>query len=254
MMKSSPLKIDEAYLLDYFSRQDEENVKFWDRLGHRPDLSDKTVLDFGSGLGSICIDVARSGVRKIVGIDIESRNINFSKKNLEENFSEYINKVKFEKVDLLKWETQEKFDVILSKDTFEHTLELNKVLQEMKNRLNDGGKIYIGFGPLYNFYNGDHGRTGAVLPWFHLIFPENFLLRRINKKRINKIRSIEDLGLNKYSFKRYEYILKNSGLKIDYFKVNCTNHPAAILFNILRNIKIFKEYCTFNIYCILTKN
>ena len=48
---------------------------------------------------------------------------------------------------------------IVSKDTFEHTQDLNSVMTRFYNLLNQNGKVYLGFGPLYNFYNGDHGRT-----------------------------------------------------------------------------------------------
>ena len=240
--------------LEYFSRGEKENKKFWDRLGGKPNLSDKNVLDFGSGHGSMCIDVAKAGAKKVVGIDIEKKNVIFSNKNLEKNFPEYKKNTRFENVNLLTWKSDEKFDVIFSKDTFEHTLDINKVLEEMKNRLNDHGKIYLGFGPLYNFYNGDHGRTEAMLPWFHIIFSENFLLKRLNKKRKINIGSVEELGLNKYSFKKYEETIKNSGLEIKYYKVNCTNNPIAIIFRIIRKIRFLREFCTFNIYCVLQKS
>ena len=248
-MEKNLLKED----LEYFTRGEKENKKFWDRLGGKPNLSNKSVLDFGSGHGSMCIDAIKAGAKKVVGIDIESYNVNFANNNLLKNFPIYKDKVIFKKIDLLNWNNPEKFDIIFSKDSFEHTLNLDKVLQEMKNKLTDDGKIYLGFGPLYNFYNGDHGRTGALIPWFHLIIPENYLISRINKKRKNKINSIEELGLNKYSFKKYQYIIENCGLEIEYFKTNCTNNPIAVFFRILSKIKLFREYCTFNIYCILKK-
>ena len=248
-MEKNLLKED----LEYFARGEKENKKFWERLGGKPDFSNKTVLDFGSGHGSMCIDAIKSGAKKVVGIDIESHNVNFANINILKNFPMYKDKVIFKHVNLLDWKNLEKFDVIFSKDSFEHTCDLDKVLNEMKNKLNNEGKIYLGFGPLYNFYNGDHGRTGAILPWFHLIIPENFLIHRINKKRKDKIHSIEELGLNKYSFKKYQNIFENCGLEIEYFKINCTNNPIAFLFRILSKIKVLREYCTFNIYCILKK-
>ena len=78
----------------------------------------------------------------------------------------------------------------------------------MYELLNFGGKAYIGFGPLYNFYNGDHGRTKMYLPWFHLLFPEKIIINRYNKNHLNKIEHIQDLGLSKYSLKNYEDFFK----------------------------------------------
>ena len=56
--------------VDYFNSGDLENKKFWKRLGGKPNLENKSVLDFGCGHGSLCIDIARSGAKKVKGIDI----------------------------------------------------------------------------------------------------------------------------------------------------------------------------------------
>ena len=70
-----------------------------------------------------------------------------------------------------------------------------------------------GFGPLYNFFNGDHGRTYSILPWFHLILPQEFIINRVNKKNETKIKSIKELGLNMYSLKDYVTLFKNRASK-----------------------------------------
>jgi 2-polyprenyl-3-methyl-5-hydroxy-6-metoxy-1,4-benzoquinol methylase len=239
--------------VDYFNSGDLENKKFWKRLGGKPNLENKSVLDFGCGHGSLCIDIARSGAKKVKGIDITENILKFADINLNENFTELKDKVTFKKFDILKDVTEEKFDIIVSKDTFEHSLKLDKILIKFFNILNDGGKAYIGFGPLYNFYNGDHGRTKMMLPWFHLIFSEKFIINRINKKRDIKIEKIQDLGLSKYSLKEYEDFLRQSSLKLKFYKTNLSDHPFSKIFNLLSKIKLLREFCTYNIYCILEK-
>ena len=153
----------------------------------------------------------------------------------------------------MKTEIKEKYDVIISKDTFEHTVNLPKVLQKMYDLLNNGGRVYLGFGPLYNFYNGDHGRLNMYLPWFHLLFNEKFLVNRINKKENLTIEKIQDLGLSKYSLAEYKEIFKESNFKINFFKTNLSDHPLSFIFNFLSKFKFLKEYCTYNIYCVLEK-
>ena len=239
--------------IEYFNSGIPENKKFWDRLGGKPNLNGKSILDFGCGHGSLCIDVANSGAKKVTGVDLNNELIDFANKNLERNYSQNKENVNFKSSDLLSDNFSEKFDIILSKDTFEHTLNLDKVLNKMYNLLNSGGKAYLGFGPLYNSYNGDHYRTRTILPWFHLIIPEKIIIERLNKKDGIKINRIEDLGLNKYSFKDYENCFKNSPFKINYFNKNCSNNPIAKIFNVISKIKIFEEFFTFNIYCILEK-
>ena len=121
------------------------------------------------------------------------------------------------------------------------------------NLLNQNGKVYLGFGPLYNFYNGDHGWTKSYLPWFHLIIPEKLNIKRHNLKNKRKINKIEDLGLSKYSYKQYVNLFKIQNSKFPILKINLSDHPIAFIFNILRKIKFLSEFFTFNIYCIFSK-
>lgn len=239
--------------LKYFNFGEIENKKFWKRLGNKPDLKDKTILDFGCGYGALAIDLAKSGAKRVVGIDLEDHNIDFANDNLNQNYPELKDKIEFYKIDILKTEKFKDFDIIVSKDTFEHTLDLDKVLLKFHQILKDDGSAYLGFGPLYNFYNGDHGRAEAILPWFHLIIPEKTLIKRINANKENKIKKIEELGLNKYSFKQYLNFFDQSNFTKTYFKVNLSDHPIAFIFNILSKLKALEEYFTYNIYCILKK-
>lgn len=239
--------------IDYFNFGKLENEKFWRRLGGKPDLKNKTVLDFGCGHGALCVDIAKSGAKIVNGIDLEENLLKFAKDNLKENYKDLKDKIKFDKLDIIKDETEQKFDLIVTKDTFEHTLNLPEVLKKMHELLNIGGKVYVGFGPLYNFYNGDHGRTEMYLPWFHLLFSEKFIINRINKKNDLQINRIQDLGLSKYSLSEYKNFFDNSKFKLKYYKTNQSDHPVSFLFNKLSKLKIFREYCTYNIYCILEK-
>ena len=239
--------------LKYFNFGKIENKKFWKRLGNKPDLEDKTILDFGCGHGALAIDLAKSGAKRVVGIDLEDKNIDFANDNLNQNYPELKDKIEFYKLDILKTEKFKDFDIIVSKDTFEHTLDLDKVLLKFHQILKDDGSAYLGFGPLYNFYNGDHGRAEAILPWFHLIIPEKTLIKRINANKENKIQKIEELGLNKYSFKQYLNFFDQSNFTKTYFKVNLSDHPIAFIFNILSKLKALEEYFTYNIYCIIKK-
>ncbi len=239
--------------LNYFKYGKVENIKFWKRLGGKPNLSGKTILDFGCGHGALCIDIADSGAKSVLGIDLNDNLLNFANLNLDKNFDHLKDKVFFEKKDILKNNFEKKFDLIISKDTFEHTLKLPEVLKRFHDLLSENGRAYIGFGPLYNAYNGDHGRTQLNIPWLHTILPEKLIIKRYNKNNHTPIEKIEDLGLSKYSFKEYKSIFENSNFSIEYFETNKSDHPVSKIFNFLSNFKILKEYFTYNIYCILRK-
>ena len=239
--------------IDYFKYGKIENKKFWKRLGSKPDFKNKKVLDFGCGHGSLTLDIAALGAQKVIGIDLEINLINFAKKNLDQNFPALKDKVEFELIDLLTTDKFKDIDYIVSKDTFEHSLHLDKILEKFHQILKKDGRIFVGFGPLYNFYNGDHGRAEAILPWFHIIIPEKILINRLNKKYKKNLKKIEDLGLSKYSFKDYIRLFRDSKFEITYFKTNFSDHPISVIFNLLSKIKILEEYFTYNIYSILKK-
>ena len=104
---------------------------------------------------------------------------------------------------------------------------------------------------IYNFFNGDHGLTKAIFPWFHLIIPSSILIKRINTKQLKQINSIQELGLNMYSLKNYTDIFEKSNFQIEMLKKNCSTNPITVIFKILSRIKFLEEFCTFNIFLIL---
>tara|TARA_A100001011_G_scaffold356064_1_gene399841 strand:- start:401 stop:1135 length:735 start_codon:yes stop_codon:yes gene_type:complete len=239
-------------LQDYKNQQ--KSIKnFFPRFPKKPNFKGKTILEFGCGRGAFSLNLANEEPEKIVAIDTNSNYINFAKKSLNTNFQQHKDKINFFHQDINNWKPDLKFDYIISKEAFEHTLNLSAVLSSMHNLLNQNGLIFAGFGPLYNFFNGDHGYTKAILPWFHLILPNNFLINRVNKNRHNKVQSIEQLGLNTYSLKKYREIFYNSKFEIVYFQTNSTSNKLAIPFKILSKINFLEEYCTFNIFIVLKK-
>lgn len=238
--------------LQQFNKSKIQNFKFWSRLGGEPSFEGLTVLDVGCGKGSLCVDMASKGAKKVLGIDINNRRINFAKENILNNYPHFKNVIHFQCLRIVDL-PQTEFDIIVSKDSFEHITNLDLVLAEMRKRLKPGGKIYLGFGALYNSPYGDHGRTKAFFPWGHLIFPESFLLKRLNKRRLEKITSIYELGLNKLSLAEYKKLFYNSGLHVSYFRVNLSNNPISKLFSLVRVVPFLKEYFSHNLYCILEK-
>lgn len=239
--------------IDYFEKGKIEINKFWKRINFEVNLKDKTILDFGCGHGAFCINLALKNAKKVIGIDLEKKLLKFAIENLEINYSNLKNIIEFKELNILEAKFDENFDIIVSKDTFEHAFNLDKILDKFYEILKPGGKVFLGFGPLFNFYNGDHGRTNLKVPWLHALLPERYIVNKYNKNSLNKITKIEDLGLNKYSFKDYKKIFRNSKFEIIYFETNKSDHPIFKFVNFFKNIPFLREYLTNNIYCVLKK-
>ncbi|PLS67485.1 MAG: hypothetical protein CV045_13335 [Cyanobacteria bacterium M5B4] len=130
--------------IDYFHLGDTENPKFWSRFNHPPMLG-KQLLDVGCGHGSLCISAAQAGAARVVGIDIDTERIAFAQTYLAQTFPELQDRVEFRAIALEDYPL-EQFDYIVSKDSFEHILNLGDTIAEMKRRLAPGGRIFSGLG------------------------------------------------------------------------------------------------------------
>lgn len=242
--------------VEYFRRGAWENPRFWSRLGGQPDLQGKKVLDLGCGHGSLCIDIAKAGAIRVVGVDLNERLIQFAQHNLQYNYPELASRVEFLCLDIALLNEGE-FDLMTSKDTFEHVMDLPKVLSEMHSRLKSGGRLYAAIGPLWNSPFGDHDTIkrliGVNLPWAHLILPDRIVLNATAKRIGRPLHSYRDLGMNMLAFRDYQRIIYQSGFEVEFFQPNCSRHPVVRCFSLLRHLPLVGDYFVNNLYCILRK-
>jgi len=238
--------------IDYFNKGQIDNPRYWERLGGKPNFKDALVVDLGCGHGSLCIDIALSGAKRVIGIDLSSRLINFANENLRLNYPQLITTVEF-RCQNIQEAPETDVDYFVSKNTFEHIIGLEQVLAEMKERLKPNGYIYTGFGPLWNSPFGDHYRTKMPIPWMHAFFTERFIVNWRNLFSEKKITSIQDLGLNALSLAEYRHILNSCGMTIVYLQINANKRFVSRLFSLLKKIPFLEEYFSHNIYCILQK-
>lgn len=232
---------------------DRQNSDFFRRLGGEPDFQGKKVLDLGCGTGSLVIYMARQGARRSVGIDIDEHRIEYAKENLRESFSELQPICNFIAADINDIDEGD-FDIITSHDTFEHLADLQGCLAGITKRLKPGGRLYVGFGPLYNSPKGDHGAFKLKIPWGHLLLPEKWLLARLNKTRPDSpVTSVQELGLNKLSLSEFKAAFSECGLEMIRFRRNCNPHPLSRLMTALGSWKPLGEYMTHAVFCVMEK-
>lgn len=241
--------------LEYFNRGFGEAEKFLNRFIPPLVIDGQTILDVGCGHGTLCVCLAKAGARKVVGVDTDTRRIEFARNNLSMNYPELMDKIEFMDIDLKDLNDSDIFDYVVSKDTFEHIIDLRSMMGEIKRVLKPGGSAYIGFGPLYRDFYGDHKRTKSIIPWGHLMRSEKSIVESLNRKNRRregrKISSIYDLGLNKLSLAEYKAIFRESGMETLFFRLNNSKHPILRLFNLLAKIPFLTEYFSHNLYCIL---
>ncbi|MCL2508930.1 MAG: class I SAM-dependent methyltransferase [Oscillospiraceae bacterium] len=238
--------------LEYFKKGETDNKKFFERLNGEPDFTGLKVLDVGCGHGSLCIYAAERNAAKVVGLDIDERRINFANENLMRNYPHLQNCVEFKHCTVEEL-LERDFDLILSKDAFEHIIGPDDCLKEMARRLKHKGRILIGFGPLYNSPYGDHHGTKSMLPWGHLTRTKKSILKSANKNRDIKISSVYDLGLNMLPLREYKRLFYGSGLDVKLFRVNANEKLISKVMTALSKIPFLTEYFSHNLYCILER-
>ncbi len=140
-----PADHDETYFRDGFGQTE----KFVRRFAGRLDYRDKTVLDLGCGFGSTAIALARGGARRVIGVDIDARRVTFAQQILAADYADLNGRVAFRTIADFDDLDDEQFDLIVSKDSFEHYAEPERFVPALLPQLKDGGRIAIGFGPLW---------------------------------------------------------------------------------------------------------
>lgn len=247
--------------LDYFNRGRYEDERYWERIGHKPNFDGCHVLDIGCGLGSLAIYIASCGANRVVGLDVNASSIRFARENSRQNFPHLLERVEFVDQALADY-PEEQFDIIVSKNAFEHIVEFESNVLEMKKRLKPGGRIYAGFGPLYRSPHGFHGAgtDGLVsFPWEHLIVGEKVLVQRWNRRNKRPIESVREAGLNLLKPEEYLHIFQSAGFTIVSLRYNQARDETLFAraisssFSLLRRVPPLRNYFTFNIFCILEK-
>jgi 2-polyprenyl-3-methyl-5-hydroxy-6-metoxy-1,4-benzoquinol methylase len=237
----------------YFNTEKEEKNPIFFRRFPELNFNGLKILDFGCGHGALSIDLALKGAAEVTGIDLNCDLVDFANENLKTNYAGLMDCIVFKCMDL-KDLADDYFDIIISKASFEHVIDLDILLAVMKNKLKMGGKIVSGFGPLYNSPWGDHNRLRHQLPWTHVIYGEKYFIEKLNRNRSEKISNLHDLGLNGYSLNKYQHIFNTvEELVVVDFRTNVSHKFAMRFFNLFTYIPFLKEFFTYNIYCVLCR-
>jgi SAM-dependent methyltransferase len=130
-------------------------------------LSGAVVIDFGCGDGEDTLEIARSGAKKVIGIDIRESALQVAR--------EAALRAGLDQLCEFCQTTKEKADAIVSLDGFEHFSDPAGALRAMHDLLKPGGFVAASFDPTW--YHPYGGHLFSVFPWAHLIFSEDALIR-----------------------------------------------------------------------------
>ena len=223
------------------------------RFGGRLDFAGKTVLDVGSGLGGPAFFLAERGAGRVLGVDIVARDIQFARAKLAGEFAALADRVSFTQIRDLDDLGDATFDLIVSRDSFEHYADPAAILAAMLRHLAPGGRLAIGFGPLWKSPYGGHITYMTRLPWAHLLFPERVILRErrhfFPDQEASAFGEIVG-GLNQMTLARFNALIAQHQLKPISCRTNVSVHPLGRLFTLAGRLPFAREYVTFNLYGI----
>ena len=237
----------------YFDAQQGENAEWWRRIGTTIDLEGRRVLEIGCGFGALSFQALDRGARQVTGIDLDASRIAFARSYLEAHRPERLEALTFHALPLHELPPEPMFDIVLSKDTFEHVEDLARLLQEAHRRLEPGGMLVFGFSPLYFSPNGDHGRYRLPLPWLHAFLPDALLFRWASRRIGQSIRSAAQVGLNRITCRDFLQMLEVGGWEQVRLQVNPIEHPLCGVFNLLRQVPPLEKFFTIGVYGVFRK-
>lgn len=173
-------------------------------------LRGKTVLDFGCGVGSQAVEIARMGASRVIGLDIQesllARARELAKRHGVSDRCQFVTS------------TNELADFIISKDAFEHFSDPAAILRRMSELLKPGGMLLAAFGPTWLHPYGGH--LFSVFPWAHLVFTEHALIRWRSEFKSDGATRFSEVegGLNQLTIRRFEQLVGESPLRFEYLE------------------------------------
>lgn len=237
----------------YFDWQRQfSNAHFWERIGH-VDLRGKRILELGCGHGALAVEMAEKGAASVHGLDLEPQFIDFANRNLSTGHPDISDRVSFA-VKRIE-DIEGTFDMLVSKDTFEHLAAPQSAVDAAHRLLRPGGELVVGFSPLFYSPFGDHNQfTGKrTLPWLPAFVPLPILLKMASKRTGLSIKSLEDVGLNGLTPRGFHSLFSPDRWRIERLAHNQGRGRGMRVFSALRRLPLIEKYFTINIYAVVRR-
>ncbi|MDR2877083.1 MAG: class I SAM-dependent methyltransferase [Chromatiales bacterium] len=238
----------------YFEEQITDSDDWWWRMGDAPhSLEDMRVLDFGCGHGALSVLACKRGAASVTGIDLDRRRIDFARRHTAMHYPRLASRLRFIASDVGHLEEDGSYDVILSKDAFEHVDDLKGTVAELRRLLKPGGRLMVGFSPLFYSPFGDHGRLAPKLPWLPALLPERLVLAMARKRHGKPIRSMADVGLNKLTPAQFRATFSTQDWELTRLAYNRSRKRMMPVMNALRRLPGMERWFTAGIYAVAVR-
>ena len=258
--RSEPLTIGERLLLalsrdpnapDYSITTNEYTLDnaldfAWKTIPDFPSLvRDRAVLDYGCGPGWQAVAMYRQcGARQVVGLDINPEWLARARALAERERCG--DAVTF--TDAVRADSQGTFDVVLSLNSFEHFNDPARHLARMRGLARPGGCVAVSFAEPWYSHSGSHMNFFTKVPWVNVLFSEQTVLRARERFRSDGATRYEEVegGLNRMTLRKFEEIIRTSGLRVEYLKYHTTKGlPLA------DKLPVVREFLVSAVTCIL---
>jgi SAM-dependent methyltransferase len=168
-------------------------------------VSGKTIVDFGCGEGAEAIEMAQRGAKRVLGIDIREEVLQTARLRASN--------AGVQDVCLFVSSTDERADMVVSVDAFEHFSDPAGILRIMDRLLRPDGELVVSFGPTW--YHPVGGHLFSVFPWAHLVFSERALIRWRSSFKTDGATRFSEVagGLNQITIRRFEELIEHSAFK-----------------------------------------
>lgn len=210
------------------------------------EVAGKSVLDFGCGLGWQVLAMARSGAKRSAGVDSDAA-ILARACQLARSAGVTGSTIEFHQT--LAPELCGAFDLVISQNAMEHFHDPAATVNLMKQALKPRGKILITFGPPWLAPYGSHMRFFTKVPWVNVWFSERTVInirRRFRDDGATRYEEV-DRGLNKMTLRKFERIVRGSGLRPVYWKLECVKG-----LDWLGHVPVVREFFVNHVTCMLT--
>lgn len=179
--------------------------------GFLESLRGKTIIDFGCGDGLQAVAIARKVPDcRVIGLDVQSRLL--EKARTRAARCGVSGRCVFEQ------NTQQRADVVISIDAFEHFEDPAGILATMSELLVPDGEVVVSFGPTWLHPFGGH--LFSVFPWAHLVFTEAAMIGWRAGFRSDGATCFSEVegGLNQIRIAEFERMVKDSPLAVDWLE------------------------------------